>query len=307
MSGIFSHLVDTRLFFSKWILGIWVLWSIWSISGTNVLGSPVTDDGTRWVGIDLVGPVHIVRGTESNLHQVGNDWVEEEPHHEWTRTFDREQTFLEIIHFKPMVPGLSPRSFLCFTRDRNNRIVRAIDCDAQKRPTDTFENEFSYDALGHLIEYRVSNLIHKDPADARTVYEYDAAGRKTTRRMYSLDGTLSTLTTFQYEKNRLTVHMRTVTGEFQAKEIYTLDSAGHTTEVVSLDDKDGVISHTRLRYDDHGRRIERISSGRGVERQEIDSYEYDERGNWTKKSSRIIEPTGEERSITRRVIEYFTQ
>lgn len=304
MSGIFSHLTDTRPLFPKWILGIWILWSI---SGTNAPGNPVTDDGTRWAGIDLVGPVHIVRGTESNLHQVGNDWVEEEPSHEWTITFDREQAFLETVHFKPIVPGLSPRSFLCFARDRKNRIVRAINCDAQKHPTDASENVFSYDSHGHLIEDRVSNLSGKDLADVRTVYEYDVAGRKKTRRIYDSDGALSIQTTFQYEENRLIVQMQTATGKFQAKEIYTLDSAGHTTEVVSLDDKDGVISHTRLRYDDHGRRIERISSGRGVERQEIDSYEYDERGNWTKKSSRIIEPTGEERSITRRVIEYFTQ
>jgi|CXWL01.1.fsa_nt_gi hypothetical protein len=84
-----------------------------------------------------------------------------------------------------------------------------------------------------------------------------------------------------------------------------LDSRGRTIEVVSFDQHDGVLSKTHMSYDDHGKRVERVGSGRGGNVREIDSYEYDERGNWTKKISRIIRTSGEERTVTRRAIEYY--
>ncbi len=266
----------------------------------------VTQDGLRWVGDDLVGPVRSVREEEIQLRKVGAEWIEGESIRVVVMTFDRDRTFSETIQLKPLTSERSTRSSLCFVRGDGNRITKSFVCDFERRPIDGSSSVYQYDSKGNLVEESVE-IVSGQPDKYREVYVYDAEGRKTVSRLYDSDGTLSAITA--YSRNRdntfLTVQVSNATGGFHAKEVHVLDSMGRTAEVTSLDDKDRVISRTVLRYDDHGKRIERMFSGRGVERQEIDSYEYDERGNWIKKSGRIIEPTVEERFIVRRAIEYF--
>lgn len=267
----------------------------------------VTQDGLRWVDNDLVGPVRSVREEGFELQRVGAEWIEGESTHVTVSVFNREGTFWEVLRLKPLPNDQYEKSSFCFVRGDGNRIIESFVCNAEKRSVDGTRSVYQYDLRGNLIERR-TEVASSRPDKTKEVYEYDSVGRKSVSRLYDSEGGLSAITTYSRNKDNtlLTVQVSTATGDFQAKEIYSLDSMGRTSEVVSLDDEDGMISRTCLRYDDHGKWTERIFSGRGVDSQEVKSYVYDERGNWTKKYSRVIGGGEERRSITRRVIEYFT-
>lgn len=299
--------IYARLAFRRRLLNTFTFLVIFGVG--SAFGSTVTDNGMQWASNDVLGPVHNVRARESTLRQVGNndEWIEEESNHEWILTFDRAQTFTETVHLKPHVPGLSPRRYMCFVRDGYKRIVQFNTCDAERHPIGGSRSVFLYDTQGHLIEERVEQLTGKVTVSSRNLYEYDSTGQKTRTHTYSSDGSLVTIGTYHRdrEKNLLISEHRTADGEFQTKEAHMLDSRGRTIEVVSFDQQGGALSETHMSYDDHGKRVERVGSGRGVNVREIDSYEYDERGNWTKKTNRRIQTSGEERTVTHRAIEYY--
>jgi len=283
------------------LLGACILWIILGAVSAN--GSGVTDDGMRLAGHDVVGPIHIVGTQDSDLHQEGTKWVANEPKFVRLSTFDRAETFIETVYLTPSAPELNYRRFTCLARNQDNRIVQSFDCDSEKRPINGFRDMYLYDTQGHLVE----ELTGDDVAEYRNVYEYDATGQKTAHRMYESDGAfiMTIIMHPNREKNLVTIQVRTAAGEFKTKEIYAVDSKGRTIETVSFDEHGEIFSQTQWGYDDHGKRVERILSGRGVDVREVDSYEYDERGNWTKKTTRKIQPSGEERSVTRRTIEYY--
>ena len=276
------------------------------VSNTIAYGE-VTQNGFRWVGDDLVGAVRSVREEEIQLRSVGTEWIEGESTRVVVSTFNKDRTFWETLQLKPLPNEQSARHSLCFARGDGNRIVESFVCDAEKRPIDGTRAVYRYDSKGNLVEERVERVSGQPDSEVRNVYEYDSTGRKSSWRLFDSEGGISTITTFtpNTENTLLTVQVNTATGDFQAKEVHTLDSMGRATKILSFDHEGKVISRTYLRYDAHGKRTERIFTGQGVNVREVDSYEYDKQGNWVKKSSRKITPTGEQRSIVRRVIDYF--
>lgn len=292
----------------KWrLFGALIAWG--SLGVVSAFSYGVTDDGMQWVSDDVVGSVYILHIQESTLYRKGGEWVEDEPNHHWILTFDRAKTYTETLHVKPIVPGLDPRSSMCLIRDQNNRIVQSFHCDIEKRPIDNFKNLYLYDAQGRLVEDRVERLEGKRTPDVRNVYDYDSTGEKVAWRVYGSDGSLSTITTFSRDRarNLVTVQVQTATGEFKAKEIHRVDSLGRTIEVESFNLQGETVSKTHSSFNDHGKRVERIFSGRGGGVRELDSYEYDERGNWIKRTRQVFRPSGEERFVTNRVIEYYPE
>jgi hypothetical protein len=285
---------------------LWILYGAVSSHGS----SAVTDDGMRWASDDVVGPVHSVHSKTADIHQVGNQWVESEPLYESIVTFDRANTFIEEVTLKPImpvVPGLSPTRYRCLVRDRDKRILQSFYCDHDRRLIDSFRHVYLYDARGHLVEDRTDRITGEGPTGDRNIYEYDATGQKTAWRWYDSDGVLIQAVLFHpdREKHLVAVQVEAEAGGFQTKEIYAVDSMERPIEIVSFDDHGEILSKTRLSYDDHGKWVERILSARGGDVREVVLYEYDKRGNWIKRTTRTIQPTGEERSITRRRIEYY--
>ena len=293
--------IGKGLTYKRRLFGTCILWILFR--AVSALGSGVTDDGMRLAGHDVVGPIHIVRTQESDLHQQGTKWVANEPKFVRISTFDRAETFIETVYLTHSAPELNYRRFTCLARNQDNRIVQSFDCDSEKRPINRFRDMYLYDAQGHLAE----ELTGSDVDEYRNVYEYDATGQKIAHSMYDSDGAfiMTIIMRPNREKNLVTVQVGTAVGELQTKQISAVDSRGRDIETVRFDGHGEILSQTQWSYDDHGKPVERISSGREGDIREFKSYEYDERGNWSKKTTRKIRPSGEERSVTRRTIEYY--
>lgn len=125
--------------------------------------------------------------------------------------------------------------------------------------------------------------------------------------MYDSGGTLATVTTYNHgvDNQTLTVEMRTPEGDLHGKEIHRMDLEGRPIEITSFHPNGEILSRTRLSYDGHGKMAERISSGRGGDLREFFSYQYDEHGNWTRKTTQRVSQAWEQRSVTRRSIDYY--
>jgi hypothetical protein len=272
----------------KWrLLGTCTLWILFSAVSAN--GSGVTEDGMRLAGHDVVGPIHVVRTQESDLHQEGIKWVTHEPKFVRISTFDRAETFIETVYLTPSAPEINYRRFTCLVCNQDNRIVQLVECDSERRPINRFRDVYRYDAQGHLVE----EFTGSDVDEYRNVYEYDTTGQKTAHRMYDSDGAfiMTIIIRPNREKNLVTVQVGTAAGEFQTKEISAVDSKGRDIETVRFDSHGEILSQTQWSYDDHGKWVERRDTGRDGDIRVFNSYEYDEWGNWTKKTTRKIQPS----------------
>ncbi len=289
-----------------WLLGIACIITIFCDSLSS-LADPVSVDGLRWTNNDLIGPVHMVRVTASDLYQTGNEWLEKSSDYEWVATYDRAKLVVEKEHLHPIVkPPLSPKTFTCLARDPNGKIVQAFACNPERSPIDDFRYVFLYNSDGQLAEQLMVHLDEIPSLERREVYEYEA-GQKVAEREYDSHGALKRLITIDRdsETNTLTVYAGTGEGDPWSKSRHILDSMGHRLESISLGPNDEILSRSRMAYDSHGNCTERISSGRGSEFREVILYEYDRWGNWTQKTSHTIQADTESRRITRRTIEYF--
>jgi hypothetical protein len=292
-----------------------VAFTLWSLvqAGAAAGGGwgSVGDDGMWWKSHDVHGSVHTVHQNAYPLrYEEGNGWVEGLSAEESIFTYNRDRTFVETVHLRPHVPGLPAQRFSCFVRDEKNRIVQFYVCDRERRPADGSRTLFRYSERGLVTEERIEKFEKSGVvAIGRDVYEYDSMGRETSWRQFGPDGALILTVSISYdlEKNLSVAHRWTGAGQLEAKEIRSLDAMGRIVEVTGFDQNGEVTSVTRLGYDDHGRRMERWSSGRGVEVKEIDAYAYDAKGNWIRRERQVIRPTGEERTVIRRVIEYFPE
>jgi hypothetical protein len=159
------------------------------LDGAIAVGG-LNEDRFDGVHDDPIGFVHVVREQESSLRKEGTEWVEDEIVGVIESTFDKDRTFRETVHLRPVFPGINPRSFSCWVRDLNKRIVQFFVCDAEKRSIDGTRHVYVYGTHGRLIENRVKNLKEPVSTGERTVYEYDSIGQKTGARTYNSDGAL---------------------------------------------------------------------------------------------------------------------
>lgn len=279
---------ETKLggFGASWVIGIVCVLSIFP-HAVFASTSPVSEDGLKWISIDLNGPVHVVRGKSSDLRQAGDEWIELEPHDEWVWTYDRAKLVLEREWIHPIVkPPLLPKTFTCFARDPSGKIVQSFACNAERSPIDEFRQVFLYNSKGYLAEQYMVYLGEIPSLASREVYEYEGTGQKIAEREYDAHGALKGLITFDrdLEKNTVTVYARTGEGELWSKSRHILDDKGRRIESVTLDTDDKILSTHRMTYDSYGNWIERTSSGRGPDLREVILYEYDHWRNWTKKT-----------------------
>lgn len=218
-------------------------------------------------------------------------------------TFDRGRTSVEKSFLESTIQGLEPSSRLCFLRDEKKRVIQSFACDKEGHPTDETVTRYIYNAQGLLAEeqeLRAGSIVE------RNVYEYDSNGRQVAWRVYDKNG-LRTTVLLKYEHDKSTVHIEHSSGGLTRKELHKVDEQGRPVDIVTFDQNGEVLTRQRLRYDGHGKWIERTSSGRGGESREVRTYEYDERGNWVKRTTLLHRDGIEEKKVTRRVIEYFPE
>ena len=138
---------------------------------------------------------------------------------------------------------------------------------------------FSYDGDGRLKE----QLTYQFRSLGKRVYDYDGEGRPKAVVLYK-NGLLVSTTDYRY------------------------DDRGRMSEQLELPARGASANTTRYDYDERGRlTAERFTNRLDPSLSAISTYEYDEQGNWTRKTTRRNGGVqgGEQIEVTDRVVEYY--
>lgn len=189
--------------------------------------------------------------------------------------------------------------------------------------------KYTYDNSGNPI--LVSNTTDTKYLDTKDIYKYDAENRKTSEIRYIndtltykvnyfyegknltkeelIDGSLSYTSINDYDKkgNLLNSYIYPLNGKkWQRHSSFTYDDNGNMTNRIE-ETENGIIEQVTCKYDDQNNIILGIVLDReGNVREHITcEYEYDNHGNWTKKSENRKKGNKTELTVQERTITYF--
>ena len=175
------------------------------------------------------------------------------------------------------------------------------------------KSNYLYDSKGNVIQEDI--YLSKDFVQYKAVYKYDKQNRKISEARYDKDLKKHYETTLKYDgknvTNKSTVNDK---GELEVSQDFTYDSKGNVLTEMAYEKFDNSKTLTRYAYDSKGNRTDwsvekngvpymkatytfddkdnltSISAtdkdGKEIERRDY-AYEYDETGNWTKKTVKI--------------------
>ena len=209
---------------------------------------------------------------------------------------------------------------------KGKNLVEKKSFNSQDNPTD--RTTYTYDPKGRLKGEEM--YLNTEYVQVRNQYEYDAENRKISETRYSKDKMIYK-TVFAYDGKNVTKKETTApSGAIEYREKSSYDKKGNLLERYIVDSADKSVTHevcnydansnpTSVKvdvnnvpqseilytYDGHGNvTAVKISNGKG---ESLDSreygYEYDDQGNWTKKSVII---NGKPSFVAERKISYFT-
>lgn len=166
----------------------------------------------------------------------------------------------------------------------------------------TIHKTYLYDTKGNHIdqlEYAIDGQ-----QDRRYMYTYDDRGNVLTITGYKKDGSISSKTTYQYDnKNRRTDYLLETPGYANSSRKFVYDDKGNLVEEFWYNGKGATDFRFVRSYDAQGNKIEETSykgNGQPVGTTRY-TYEYDKKGNWTKKTDLTEDGTDfhtETRTIT---------
>lgn len=147
-------------------------------------------------------------------------------------------------------------------------------------------HEVAAEAAYHMCRTFSSLHVYRSDENNRVVEDVQFESRRLTRRELEYDP--------KGQIERVVMHRN---GKLMAMTRYTYDDAGRVTTAVS-EQPDGSIVRRLYRYDEHSNVIVFIEThlrDSTRDKTEITTYEYDQRGNWTRRTIiRAVNPLDEE-------------
>jgi hypothetical protein len=262
---------------------------------------------TDWEMDGLAGRVRSYLVEEISLVQKFGDWREDSRHLSESRSYDAHG--------------------------------RCIEAYADSDGGSLAKTDYAYDGRGNRIE---SVRYNPDGSlDVKLVYTYDAAGNNSEEAAYGTDGLLiyKTVSTFDTDAHRVESTRYNAQGSLVWKSVFTYDTGENEIDVARYNSDGALMWKSVSRYDGTGKEVESAryfadgslmgrsvyaydQAGNRVESSEYDAdgsvrdvagwrYEFDETGNWVKKTEQrkvskfgktSWEPTG---AVWRRTIQYY--
>ena len=159
----------------------------------------------------------------------------------------------------------------------------------------TWENEaivdswtITYDSKGNETKsvralYKVGSATNIK--EQKSIYTYDADGKKTEMASYWEDGSLASKTIYAYDttNNRTVVADYNTDGLPMSRRVYTSDTAGRVIEVIFYNSDNSIISKQVNTYDKKGNMIEETYYKPAGALNSKAINKYDEKGNITKR------------------------
>lgn len=211
---------------------------------------------------------------------------------------------------------------------QGNNLAQKITYNAQNNPTDKVA--YIYDNKGNVIQEDI--YLASEYVQYKAIYKYDKKNRKTSEARYDKDSKKHFESTYQYEGDNLMKKYTTnKSGELEYSEDYTYDKKGNvltqttyenyekstTVDTYTYDDKGNKVTwnvtkngvlfmKASFTYDTHNNNTKTEvfdAKGTKVDDREY-TFEYDKKGNWTKK---ITKKGGIPQFIAEREITYFEE
>jgi YD repeat-containing protein len=224
------------------------------------------------------------------------------------------------------------------TYDRDGALIETVsrlspgagEPDAQEQV-----RKFVYDYDAKKQRLREMSQEQDGPPYLSRRYAYDAAGHQRAEAVYHMCGTFSSLQVFSYDgdgrlheqvtyqfrslgkrvyeyagQQRLTTVRIYKNGVLQSTTQYRYDDEGRMSEQAELLSDATIGNKTVYEYDDRGRLVtERFTNRLDPLLDAQSRYEYDQQGNWTRKTTRraggSLESTTGHIEVTERVIDYY--
>jgi len=229
----------------------------------------------------LIGPVKEI--VERIIH-----WEAEAPTWVSRTLYDQRGHQLEFHEWQETHGTLIPKSRrnVLYEYDSQVRLIKLITYGEDGKVVRT--RICSYDETGHKT--REIDRDYKGLEEIGWTYSWDDRGNMKEMQAYRPDGHL-TRYTWEYDPQGRVVQSMSYKsdGTFGGKALYKYedkDRRSELSELIVLENNDSVQSREVFRYDQFGRRVEKLEyNGEGTRTfKPTDTYENDARGNWIKKT-----------------------
>jgi len=263
------------------------------IVGTGVVAQSKTD----WEQLSLKGKVKSLQTKQTHRYKKNGVFTPWENSYSHLTRFNTTGYRTEYNEF---LANDSLNYKITYTHTPKERKTELRYFNKELKPT--IRKTYLYDAKGNHIDQL--EYTTDGQQDRRYTYTYDANGNMLTITGYKKDGAVSSTTTYQYDsKNRRTNYLLETPGYANSFRKFVYDDKGNMTEEFWYNGKGATDFRFVRSYDAQGNKIEETSykgNGQLVGTTRY-AYEYDKKGNWTKKTDFISDGTDfhtETRTIT---------
>jgi len=180
--------------------------------------------------------------------------------------------------------------------------LKAVERNAVKEITR--ETLYKYNDVGQLSAKWEKFLNINNESYLSLSLKYDEHGNKIEQNVYNREGELTSQTKFFFDdRNHLISYKRTSMHFGETSGDRTSNDKNLPTEVIRYGDDGEISGHWKHRYDEYDNEVELKSyhPDGSLKLTEVNTYEYDDHGNWIKKTSMDNVDT----TITERKIKYY--
>lgn len=166
---------------------------------------------------------------------------------------------------------------------RNNIVKRThYSTSVGKTPVSSFI--YKFDTNGKIIE---KTEYSNGDLSLKYNYKYNSKGNLVEKLTFLRNGVLETKEFYKYDLNGHPIEtIQYFNGKLRLRVNYKYDTKGNIIEEIDYIKTNGIsrIQKTLNIYDKNGNKIEIITSDATEKFRQTETYEYDERGNWIKKT-----------------------
>lgn len=253
----------------------------------------------NWKDLELKGKVKSVKYEETYRYKKnGVAFTPWEKTYTRTYTFDNTGRYLEFEERK--ADGTSGYR-IKYNNKLREKLIEQNYFDKDDKAT--ISKHVLLDEKGRVQELK--EMTNAGQHDRSYIYSYDERGNLLTMTGKKADGTITSKYNWVYDdKNQKTELKLETPGYANSYQSYRYDSKGNQVEEILYDGKKEITFRFERVYDDKGNKVEESKFKGAVFRDKVTwKYEYDKKGNWTKKTQYTAD--GEDFQVQERVIVYY--